>query len=92
MLYKKKEICLSSLQFQHQHVFLTAVNSKHNPTMLWKGNEDLLEQSQSVANTLRLLLFMATEFIVTSIPMAVVKIVIACGYNSTVPGFKVKHF
>ena len=87
--YKRRKITFSSLQFENQHVFLTAVNSKHKSPVLWKGNEDFLAQSQSVANTLRLLLFMATEFIMTSIPMAVVKIVIACGYSSTVPGFKV---
>ena len=44
--------------------------------------------SENAVNTLRLLTFMATEFIVTNIPMAVVKICLACGLDSKQPGFK----
>ena len=44
--------------------------------------------SENTVNTLRLLTFMATEFIVTNIPMAVVKICLACGLDSKQPGFK----
>ena len=44
--------------------------------------------SQHSVNTLRLLVFMGTEFIVTNIPMAVVKICLACGLDSKEPGFK----
>ena len=44
--------------------------------------------SQRSVNTLRLLVFMGTEFVVTNIPMAVVKICLACGLDSKKPGFK----
>ena len=44
--------------------------------------------SQHSVNTLRLLVFMGTEFVVTNIPMAVVKICLACGLDSKKPGFK----
>ena len=44
--------------------------------------------SQHSLNTLRLLVFMGFEFIVTNIPMAVVKICLACGLDSKNPGFK----
>ena len=52
------------------------------------GDLKIIETSQHSLNTLRLLVFLGTEFIVTNIPMAVVKICIACGLDSKTPGFK----
>ena len=61
-----------------------------SPDMTGNIGEDLKksETSQHSLNTLRLLVFLGTEFIVTNIPMAVVKICLACGLDSKTPGFK----
>ena len=69
-----------------------------NPPMTPNINEDLEKMntkavprpgaSENSVNILRLLSFMAIEFIVTNIPMAVLKICLACGVDSSQPGFK----
>ena len=59
-----------------------------SPDMTGNIGEEKNETSQHSLNTLRLLVFLGTEFIVTNIPMAVVKICLACGLDSKTPGFK----
>ena len=59
-----------------------------SPDMTGNIGLEKSETSQHSLNTLRLLVFLGTEFIVTNIPMAVVKICLACGLDSKTPGFK----
>ena len=50
------------------------------------------ERQHDMENTIRLLSFMAAEFILTSSPAAVMNIMTACGFESSSPTFEASWF
>ena len=50
------------------------------------------ERQHDMENTIRLLSFMAAEFILTSTPAAVMNIMTACGFESSSPTFEASWF
>ena len=58
--------------------------------LIKEKEEKQCERQHDMENTIRLLSFMAAEFILTSSPAAVMNIMTACGFESSSPTFEVR--